>query len=456
MRAFRVSLVALCLGLLAPAAAAAASEGLAEPFFPRAGNSGYDALGYDALGYDVRLAYREDGSIRASTAIQAVASKRLKGFSLDFFGPRVRGVLVDGRPVPFDRGRSKLRIRVPGGVEAGRTFATTVRYLGTPPRIVDPDGTPEGWYRTDDGVVAVGEPQGTAAWIPCNNVPADKAAFDFEITVPAELKAVANGRLGGVARDGGRARFRWSEPAPMSPYLAVLNIGRGELVKSRAGGEPAWTLIDPRLAERSRPVLAALPEVIRFQARLFGSYPFDSAGSLVDYAPDLGYALETQSRPIYAYVPDLTTVVHEVAHQWFGNSVGLQRWPEIWLNEGFATWTQWYYAEHHGGRSARAIFARLYRVPATNEEFWNPPPGHPGTAEHLFDHTIYVRGAMAVEALRQEIGTKPLLRVLRQWTRDHRHGSATIKQFVALAERVAGRDLDPLFRRWLYQRGKPR
>lgn len=451
MRAFRVSLIAFYLVLLAPFPAAAANGDQAEPFFPRAGNSGYDVLSYD-----VRLAYRDDGSIRASTAIQALARQRLRRFSLDFFGPRVREVLVGGQAVPFSREEGKLWVRVPQGVEAGRTFGATVRYLGTPPRIVDPDGTPEGWYRTDDGVVAVGEPQGTAAWIPCNNIPADKATFDFEVSVPAALKAVANGRLQGVARNGARARFRWSEPAPMSPYLAVLNIGRGDLVKGRAGGEPTWTLIDPRLAERSRPVLAALPEVIRFQARLFGPYPFNSAGSLVDYAPALGYALETQSRPIYAYVPDLTTVVHEVAHQWFGDSVGLERWPEIWLNEGFATWAQWYYAEHHGGRSTAAIFARLYRVPAANEEFWNPPPGHPGTARHLFDPTIYVRGAMAVEALRQEIGTKPLLRTLREWTRSRRHRSATIKEFIALAERVAGRDLDPLFRRWLYQRGKPR
>lgn len=448
MRAFRVSLLALCLGLLAPSPA---SAGRAEPFFPRAGNGGYDVLSYD-----VRLAYRDDGSIRASTAIQAFANKRLKSFSLDFFGPRVREVRVGGRAVPFSRGRGKLRIRVPQGIEARRTFGATVRYRGTPPTIVDPDGTPEGWYRTDDGAIAVGQPQGTAAWIPCNNVPADKATFDFELTVPAGLKAVANGRLRQVSRGGSRARFSWSEPARMSPYLAVLNIGRGELVKGRAGGEPSWTLLDPRLAKRSRPVLAALPEVIRFQARLYGFYPFNSAGSIVDYAPGLGYALETQSRPIYAYVPDLTTVVHEVAHQWFGNSVGLQRWPEIWLNEGFATWTQWYYAERHGGRSAQAIFQRLYRVPASNEEFWNPPPGHPGTARRLFDHTIYVRGAMAVQALRQEIGTKALLRVLRRWNFNHLYGTATIKEFIALAERVAGRDLDPLFQRWLYQRGKPR
>jgi aminopeptidase N len=154
-------------------------------------------------------------------------------------------------------------------------------------------------------------------------------------------------------------------------------------------------------------------------------------------------------------VPDVTTVVHETAHQWFGDSVGLKRWPNIWLNEGFATWTEWYYAERHGRRSAHAIFNRLYRVPASNTKFWNPPSGHPGTPAHLFGPSVYVRGAMALEALRLKIGTKPMLQVLRRWAVSHRYGNGDIEEFIALAEEVSDKDLGPFFQRWLYRRGKP-
>jgi aminopeptidase N len=448
LRAPRISLVIVLVALVLGAGEAAADE----PFFPGAGNAGYDAIDYQ-----VDIVYRaESGRIEARTTVLARAESELRRFSLDFRGPRVSKVRVDNRVAQFRRRDGKLTVVPEEAIEPESIFSVAIVYSGVPAKVIDPDGTPEGWNRTDDGVIAVGEPQGAAAWIPCNNVPADKATFDFEITLPAGLKAVANGRLSRVPRWRGRARYHWKESAPMSPYLAVLDIGRGKLLKTRAWGRPAWTLIDPRLAKGSRPVLSALPEAIRFLSGVFGSYPFGSAGSIVDYAPEVGYALETQSRPVYAYVPDLTTLVHETADQWFGNSVGLERWPEIWLNEGFATWSQWYYAERHGGRSARAIFERLYRVPASNEEFWNPPPGHPGSARHLFDSSIYVRGAMAVQALREEIGTKTLLRVLRRWTREHRYGSATIREFITFSERVAGRDLDGLFRRWLYQRGKPR
>jgi aminopeptidase N len=430
-----------------PAAAQAQSR---DPFFPRSGNSGYDVSSYD-----LRLSYQpRNGRLNATATVAATAEERLSRFSLDLDGLTVTRVAVDGSPAQFGRGRGKLKVspRVPP--LAGTEFTTVVQYQGKPGLATDPDGSQEGWYRTDDGALAVGEPVGTATWIPCNNTLADKALFSFEVTVPRGLKGVANGRLSGVSRYGSHTVFSWVGAEPMAPYLAGIAIGRGKLVHGRIGKLPTWTLVDPRLAAASWPVLRALPRVIRFESLIFGPYPFDAAGSIVDVA-SFAYALETQTRPIYAFVPDLTTVVHETAHQWFGNSVGLERWPNIWLNEGFATWAQWYYAERHGGQSARQVFHTLYRVPAANTRFWDPPPGHPGSAKNIFATSTYVRGAMGLEALREKIGTAEMLKTLRLWATEHRYGSADIDEFVALAEEVSGRRLGRLFQRWLYQRGKP-
>ncbi|HEX5982939.1 MAG TPA: M1 family metallopeptidase [Solirubrobacterales bacterium] len=445
--------ILLCLAALLVPAGAAAALGGEEPFFPRAGNRGYDVQRYD-----VSLAYRPGPNhIKATELIQAQATQGLRTFSLDLYGLRVRSVQVAGRPARFERGAGKLRITVAEPIAAGAEFRIALRYEGRPRPLIGADGAPQGWQRTDDGAVTMSEPLGTATWLACNNVPWDKAAFGISVRVPRPLVAASNGRLKSFdASRRSHSTYRWEETQPMSPYLAVVGIGRGKLFKHEVAGRPSWSFVDPRFARLSRSALRDLPEIVRFLSRAIGPYPFETAGSIVDFAPSVGYALETQSRPIYTEPPVRGLIVHETAHQWFGDSVGLKRWPDIWLNEGFATWAQWYYAEEHDGPSAASIFRELRQTPASRERFWNPPPGRPGTPKNLFDPTIYVRGAMTLQALRQEIGTKPMLQVLRRWVAEHRHGSADTGEFIALAEEVSGKDLDPLFQRWLFQRGKPR
>ena len=444
---------ALALGLALSAAvgmAAGAPEKPSEPFFPRSGNRGYDVKHYDvSLGYQPR-----SGELTARDVIEARATSGLSRFSLDLDGLKVTSVGVDGEPAKFSRGKGKLKISPATPIAKGERFTVDIRYQGVPRKVIDPDGSTEGWYRTGDGAVAVGEPVGTAAWLACNNAPRDKASFDIQITVPAGLKAVSNGRLVGRQKVDRRVRFSWSEPAPMASYLALVDIGEGKLLHGQIGKLPTWTLIDPRLAKHSRAAIDSLPEIIRWEARLYGPYPFAAAGSVVDVA-NLHYALETQSRPIYAFAPDRTTVVHETAHQWFGDSVSLERWPNIWLNEGFATWTQWYFAERHGGRSAQQVFAELYRKPASKTGFWNPPSGHPGQAKNLFAVSTYVRGAMTLQALRDKIGTQDLIEILRTWATEHHYAHGDIEEFIALAEKVSGEHLRSFFDRWLFQRGKP-
>jgi len=448
LRSTRLSLFFLLLGLLLPGAATATGE----PFFPHAGNRGYDALHYGAV-----ISYeRRDGSIRVHEWVLAKANAPLRSLSLDLYGLRVRGVQVNGSPARFEQAGGKLRIQAPEEIEPGEEFKVALSYGGRPRGLVDPDGGHEGWQRTDDGALAVGEPLGTATWLACNNVPADKATFAFEIVVPRPLVAISNGRLFRVGQRERKRLYRWEEMQPMSPYLATIAISRGRLEKSEVAGLPAWTLVDPRMERAARLVRRQLPGVIRFESSLFGDYPFAYTGAILDFAPGLGYALETQTRPIYTFNPDRSLLVHEMAHQWFGDSVGLERWPDIWLNEGFATWTQWYFAERHGGRSLERVFNEILREPAGPEEaLWDPPPGRPGSPENLFAVSVYVRGAMTLEALREKIGTEAMLRVLRTWVTDHRYGNATTGEFIDLSEQVAGRNLKPLFQRWLYQRGKP-
>ncbi|MGW0873334.1 M1 family metallopeptidase [Streptomyces sp. NPDC002740] len=435
----------------ATAAGPTGTAGVGDPYFPLAGNGGYHVTHYD-----LTLRYDPDSRhLDGKAVLTARAGQRLTRFDLDFQGLKVTGLTVDHVKAAHRREGQELVVTPRRALRKGERFQITVTYRGTPGPVTDPDGSLDGWIPTDDGAFVAGEPQGAMTWFPANNHPLDKSSYDFTITVPKDRAAVANGVLLGRRTTDGTTTFRWRQSEPMAAYLATATVGRFQVEQyTTRTGLKVYDAVDPREAAAAAPVLKQLPAVLEWESGLFGPYPFRAAGSIVDHAPNVGYALETQSRPVYDSAPDLSTLVHESAHQWFGDSVSLTSWKDIWLNEGFAAYTEWLYAEQHGGKTAQQTFDALYARPAT-DGLWEFPPGDPGSGANIFGTPVYARGAMTLHALRTAVGDRAFFRVLRAWAAAHRYGHGTTAQFERLAERESGQNLDALFRSWLYGRGKP-
>ncbi|MEV5312754.1 M1 family metallopeptidase [Streptomyces sp. NPDC052610] len=430
-------------------------SGVRDPYFPKAGNGGYDVTHYA-----LTLGYTPDSRrLTGSAVVTARATQDLSAFNLDLDGLDVRSVTVDGTTARWNHTGQELTVRPGDDVEKGTVFRVAVRYSGTPVTVTDPDGSEEGWLRTPGGALALGQPVGSMAWFPGNHHPSDKASYDLTVTVPKGLAAVSNGEPAGERTEGGRTTYTWRTAEPMSSHVATLVIGRYEIRHGRTpDGMPVHSAVDPAQAEPSRPVLARLPEVLAWAEDAFGPYPFSSAGAIV-VAPDAaGYALETQNRPVFPGTPDVPLLVHELAHQWYGNSVTPESWQDMWLNEGFATYAEWLWEEEHGGNSAEQTFDALVdHGEDLYPDLWAFPPARPDDAAHISGSPVYQRGAMVLHRIRQLLGDDDAFRrLLRDWAAEHRHGNASTEDFTAYVEqRAPGKDFTGVWEDWLYGDGKP-
>ena len=430
------------------------ATGVGDEYFPGLGNGGYQVERY-VLALDVDP---QAGTIDATATIEAVASEDLSGFHLDLIGLEVGEVSVDGEAAPASRDDRELLIELRDPIAAGDEFVVVVPYRGSPQPVVSEALGPVGWTPIGGGSSFVlSEPEGAATWFPANDHPSDKALFRFEITTPGGVDAAANGLLVSQEPTGaGGTRWVYESAHPMAPYLATVAIGGLTFEDAAPGpdGLPIRNVYDDDIAPGAAATMARQGEMVDFFDGLFGPYPFEAYGALVMDVPT-GVALETQTLSLFGNdIIDIgpiaeEIVAHELAHQWFGNSVSLQRWQDIWLNEGFATYAQWLWAEHARGTPIADI-ARGAHSGLDQTGFGDLPPGDPGP-ENLFAPSVYERGGLALHELRGQIGDDAFFSVLRRWASERADGNGTTEDFVALAEEVAGTQLDDVFDRWLYE-----
>jgi aminopeptidase N len=445
----------------ARAAPAPGSPGAGDVYYPDYGNGGYDVEHYD-----IRLRYFPDSDrLTGTTTILATATQDLSAFDLDFV-LQTTSVRVDNRAATARReGDHELVVTPARTITKGSPITVVVDYDDVPSNVVASGFT--SWNRTPDGALAVNEPESAWWWYPSNDHPTDKATFDVSVLVPDDLEAISNGVPTRWAQPviGGWNRWSWRQDKPQATYLAFLAVGDFDTYQdTSADGSPIVTAynkrLDPTTAQAARTSVERTDEILDWEAGLFGPYPFDARGGVVTGAGDQGFALENQTRPVYdgasfARGSNTSLIVHELAHQWFGDAVSVGQWRDIWLNEGFASYAQWLWSEEQGEGTAAELADYVYSdVHPADDPFWQVLPGDPG-ATRLFDDAVYDRGALTLHYLRELVGDQDFFAILKAWATSHRYRTGTTPEFQALAEQIYGHDLDAFFQAWLFTPGRP-
>ncbi|GEM45758.1 M1 family metallopeptidase [Deinococcus cellulosilyticus] len=434
--------------LLSPAAFAQ------DALFPAYGNEKLDVVRYDL---DLRIDPVQN-VLQGSAAVRVKLASGLREVDLDLSGRlSVSKVTVGGQEVAFSQSNDRLHI---GPLKSlSREVTLNISYSGMPRGIADPSA-PDwdlGWTQAGNSTYVVSEPVGSFTWFPVNDFVPDKALYTFKVTVPKPYVAVANGLLTETVNGTTETTYVWDNKKPMAAYLATVNVGQFELQQLQTSkGLPVLNYFAPGTSQKAKDTLALAPQIMDYFESLIGPYPFEAAGGLV-VGPDLPFALENQTRPIYgSSIAELEFVVaHEIAHQWFGNSVTPKTWRDMWLNEGFSSYFHALWVNH----SITRIDALEIDMRQAYRDVQQRRDGSLTieTPEELFGEGVYDRGAVALHVLRKQVGDEKFFRTIRTYYRRYMHKTAGIEDFLRIAKTVTGQGalIDTWSQQWIYQEALP-
>ncbi|MEV6287789.1 M1 family metallopeptidase [Kribbella sp. NPDC051770] len=437
--------------------------GLGDPVWPELGNGGYDVVRQK-----LDFGFADDlGTYTASTTLTGQATQRLREFDLDLLGPKVSAVKVNGRAATWKTmPEGELVIKPAAAVGKGQAFVVKVDVRNDLPETTAQSPFPPGLMRIDGWVQTENQPSGARRMLAVADHPAQKAPTDISITGPSRLNSIANGQLVATVKSGARTTRFFHEDRKLATEL--LQVGLGPFTVLHARGPHGLDLrYAVPTAQRAaiEPQLASFDRSVRFLEQRLGKFPGRRAGA---YITPAGGELETQGLTLlnaesmtkegFEQNGTEAVVLHELAHEWFGNSVSPRQWSDLWLNEGHAVYYQTVFGAEHWGNTTVAEAMRWTYEDKDLDLFSHGPIAQPDPAtfpgeQQLlkpYDVAAYQGGALTLYALQQEVGAATFEKIERTWVREHANGLGSTAEYIASASRVAGRDLGPFLRSWLY------
>ncbi|MCK9279416.1 MAG: M1 family metallopeptidase [Melioribacteraceae bacterium] len=407
----------------------------------------------DVFHYDISIELiPEQKLIKGKTIITGVMPTSSEKLILNFYdNMNISSLLLNGMSAAYKRTDTKIQIEKEASQKD--SFIVEINYSGTPKSL----GFGSFVMKKINGkyfVYTLNEPVYASTWFPCNDNPADKALLDIKIMNDSIFTSVSNGVLVGSKTIGNKKEYHWKTYYPIATYLITLySADYSEIKDKYINGKDTLQLthyVLPEKLEDARKDFSEHPKWIKFFESKFGRYPFQKEKyGVAEFLWQAG-AMEHQtitgigSNYIsgHRFFSDL--LIHELAHQWWGNALTPKSWKDIWLNEGFATYSEALYWEYNSGSDALVSTMASKPNSFKSSTLYDPEI-------NLFSRLVYDKGAWVLHMLRYEVGEDNFFKILRTYFDSFKYKNVETKDFIAIAEKISGKNLKKFFDQWVFK-----